>query len=56
MIFFNGPCDLRIARDGNRIIVTGSAARAESQPNLTDQNRIIIRALLQWIGRANEST
>ena len=26
MIFFNGPCDLRIARDGNRIVVTGSAA------------------------------
>jgi hypothetical protein len=25
MIFFNGPCDVRIARDGNRIIVTGSA-------------------------------
>jgi hypothetical protein len=25
MIFFNGPCDLRIVRDGNRIIVTGRA-------------------------------
>jgi hypothetical protein len=25
MIFFNGPCDVRIAREGNRIIVTGSA-------------------------------
>jgi hypothetical protein len=25
MVFFNGPCDVRIARDGNRIIVTGSA-------------------------------
>ena len=25
MIFFNGPCDVRIARDGNRIIVTESA-------------------------------
>jgi hypothetical protein len=25
MIFFNGPCDVRIARDGNRIIVTGSS-------------------------------
>ena len=24
MIFFNGPCDVRIARDGNRIIVSGS--------------------------------
>jgi hypothetical protein len=24
MIFFSGPCDLRIAREGNRIIVTGS--------------------------------
>jgi hypothetical protein len=25
MIFFNGPCDVRISCDGNRIIVTGSA-------------------------------
>ena len=25
MIFFNGPCDVRIARDGNRVIITGSA-------------------------------
>lgn len=25
MIFFTGPCDVRIARDGNRIIVTGNA-------------------------------
>ena len=25
MIFFNGPCNVRIARDGNRIIVTESA-------------------------------
>lgn len=24
MIFFNGPCDLIIARDGNKIIVQGS--------------------------------
>jgi hypothetical protein len=32
MIFFNGPCDLRIARDGNRIIVTGSL---QSQDPLT---------------------
>lgn len=23
MIFFNAPCDVRIARDGSRIIVTG---------------------------------
>ncbi len=23
MIFFNGPCDVRIVRDGNKIIVTG---------------------------------
>jgi len=23
MIFFSGPCDVRIARDGNRIIVSG---------------------------------
>jgi len=26
MIFFNGPCDVRIAREGNRIIVNGSAS------------------------------
>lgn len=25
MIFFTGPCDVRIARDSNRIIVTGNA-------------------------------
>jgi hypothetical protein len=25
MIFFNGPCDVRIALEGNRVIVTGSA-------------------------------
>ncbi len=24
MIFFNGPCDVRIVRDGNKIIVSGS--------------------------------
>jgi hypothetical protein len=23
MIFFNGPCDLRITRDGDKVIVTG---------------------------------
>jgi hypothetical protein len=33
MIFFNGPCDIRIARDGNRIIVTGSAR--SGNPTLT---------------------
>ena len=33
MIFFNGPCDVRIARDGNRIIVTGSAR--SQNPSLT---------------------
>jgi hypothetical protein len=27
MIFFTGPCDLQIARDGDRVVVTGSAAR-----------------------------
>ena len=27
MIFFTGPCDLQIARDGHRVVVTGSAAR-----------------------------
>jgi hypothetical protein len=25
MIFFNAPCDLDICRDGNRVIVKGSA-------------------------------
>ena len=33
MIFFNGPCDVHIARDGNRIIVTGSARR--QNPSVT---------------------
>ncbi|HKY07558.1 MAG TPA: hypothetical protein VJQ55_04930 [Candidatus Binatia bacterium] len=28
MIFFTGPADLRIARDGERVIVTGSASGA----------------------------
>jgi hypothetical protein len=28
MIFFAGPCDLQIAREGNRVIVTGHASRA----------------------------
>ena len=23
MIFFDGPCDIRISRDGNRIVVSG---------------------------------
>jgi len=27
MIFFNGTCDLQIARDGDRVIVTGSTSR-----------------------------
>jgi hypothetical protein len=27
MIFFSGPCDLQIARDGDRVIVTGSTSR-----------------------------
>lgn len=27
MIFFTGPCDLQIARGGDRVVVTGSAAR-----------------------------
>jgi hypothetical protein len=30
MIFFNGPCDVRITRDGNRIIVTGSSLSQNS--------------------------
>jgi hypothetical protein len=34
MIFFDGPCDLRIARDGNRIIVTGSARSQDAQSPL----------------------
>ena len=25
MIYFNGPCDVRIVREGNKIIVTGSS-------------------------------
>ena len=25
MIFFNGPCDIQIVRDGNKIIVTGES-------------------------------
>ena len=25
MIFFNGPCDVRIVRDGSKIIVTGES-------------------------------
>jgi hypothetical protein len=33
MIFFYGPCDVRIARDGNRIVVTGSAP--SQNPTLT---------------------
>jgi len=32
MIFFDGPCDLEISRDGNRIIVSGSAAN--DSPNM----------------------
>jgi len=24
MIFFDGPCDIRITRDGNRIVIAGS--------------------------------
>ena len=27
MIFFDGPCDLQIVREGDRVIVTGSASR-----------------------------
>jgi hypothetical protein len=27
MIFFTGPYDLQIARDGDRVVVTGAAAR-----------------------------
>src|SRR5262245_18429148 len=30
MIFFNGPCDVRIAREGNRIVVNGSASNRNS--------------------------
>ena len=29
MIFFSGPCDLEISRDGNRIIVSGCAANED---------------------------
>jgi len=30
MIFFNGPCDVRIARDGNKIIVSGREQNQKS--------------------------
>ena len=30
MIFFNGPCDVRIAREGNRIVVNGSPSNRNS--------------------------
>ena len=30
MIFFNGPCDLRITREGDRIIVSGSEQNQKS--------------------------
>src|SRR5499426_4731270 len=33
MIFFNGHCDVRIAREGNRIVVNGSASNRN--PTLT---------------------
>ena len=26
MVFFNGPCDLQIAREGDRVVVSGSAS------------------------------
>jgi hypothetical protein len=29
MIFFAGPCDLEITRDGERVIVTGKSGTAE---------------------------
>ena len=29
MIFFAGPCDLEITRDGERVIVTGKSATAD---------------------------
>ena len=44
MIFFNGPCDVRIAREGNRIIVTGSARSQNPRRNLSSQNHTKIRA------------
>ena len=28
MIFFNGPCDLEICRDGNKVIVSGAPSSA----------------------------
>ncbi|MBM2804018.1 MAG: hypothetical protein HW419_1911 [Deltaproteobacteria bacterium] len=30
MIFFDGPCDLEITRDGERVVVTGSPSAGES--------------------------
>ena len=31
MIFFAGPCDLEVTRDGNKVIVTGPGNGEESQ-------------------------
>jgi hypothetical protein len=30
MIFFTGPCDIHITRDGNRVVVTGDGAKQNS--------------------------
>jgi hypothetical protein len=30
MVFFSGPCDVRIVRDGNRIVVSGESQRLDS--------------------------
>jgi hypothetical protein len=30
MVFFSGPCDVRIVRDGNRIVISGEAQTLEA--------------------------
>jgi hypothetical protein len=30
MVFFSGPCDIRIVRDGNRIVISGQSQKLDS--------------------------
>jgi hypothetical protein len=30
MVFFSGPCDIRIVRDGNKIVISGQSQRLDS--------------------------
>ena len=30
MVFFSGPCDIRIVRDGNKIVISGESQRLDS--------------------------